>query len=217
MPSAQPAQEASTSEPSKSPPRGQKRTADNAELSPILDKSNPERPFLCPYCPLRCPQKNTVRIHIRARHTNQRKHQCPSCSYNTADPSCLNKHRKRKHGWIPPSRRTDGFIAHHPSGSRSPSPPPPPPPPPRVPVPLPHPSQYGPQPYRIHPIPQAQPVVKQEYPNYRWFTHPVFARRPQLEPASWSDSDSDSEPEVERPAEPDAPPISHYADEPRSS
>ncbi|TRM62158.1 hypothetical protein BD626DRAFT_570373 [Schizophyllum amplum] len=94
-----------------------------AELDVIYDKDDVERPYICPYCPLRCPQKNTVKIHIRARHTKERKHQCPSCAYNTADPSCLNKHRKRKHGWVPKSKRGGGGVSRR--ASPMPAPPPP--------------------------------------------------------------------------------------------
>lgn len=37
--------------------------------------------------------------------TGEKPHACPDCDYRTADPGCLTRHRKRKHGYVP-NRKT---------------------------------------------------------------------------------------------------------------
>uniref|UniRef100_D8PZS0 C2H2-type domain-containing protein n=1 Tax=Schizophyllum commune (strain H4-8 / FGSC 9210) TaxID=578458 RepID=D8PZS0_SCHCM len=55
------------------------------------------RPFACPFCPYRAPQKITVETHICAIHLRTKPKVCKTCGDAFADPAGLSRHKK-KHG-----------------------------------------------------------------------------------------------------------------------
>ncbi|KAJ3532854.1 hypothetical protein NMY22_g7575 [Coprinellus aureogranulatus] len=70
-----------------------------------------EKPHRCPFedCTYSSWQKTSLRTHLNtAQHNNKKPHKCPDyeiCKFETADPSSLTRHRKRKHGYIPKLKR----------------------------------------------------------------------------------------------------------------
>ncbi|KZT06670.1 uncharacterized protein LAESUDRAFT_812635 [Laetiporus sulphureus 93-53] len=77
----------------------------------LEDKS--ERMHQCghPGCTYRTLQKSNLRTHMY-KHSGEKPHKCPDidpehgapCSFRTADPSSLTRHRVRKHGYLPSLR-----------------------------------------------------------------------------------------------------------------
>ncbi|TRM60402.1 hypothetical protein BD626DRAFT_538822 [Schizophyllum amplum] len=80
---------------------------------------DPVNPWPCPWhpkegpaCSFRTTQKQGLKVHFFREHTDLRIN-CPTpqCDYSSPDPSCIARHRKRKHGWIPNSRRGPKHLA----------------------------------------------------------------------------------------------------------
>ncbi|KAH7921894.1 hypothetical protein BV22DRAFT_1131904 [Leucogyrophana mollusca] len=63
--------------------------------------------FACTFanCTFTSLQKKNLEIHF-ARHTGEKRHHCPesTCSFRTADPAALTRHRKAHHGYVPKGR-----------------------------------------------------------------------------------------------------------------
>ncbi|KAJ3821833.1 hypothetical protein F5880DRAFT_761444 [Lentinula raphanica] len=66
------------------------------------------RSFSCPYpdCEFKSLQKSNMDTHIRSVHTRIKNQKCPNCTYATADPGSLTRHRKRRHEYVPVFRRS---------------------------------------------------------------------------------------------------------------
>lgn len=51
----------------------------------------------CPHCEYKATQKNSLKRHIIARHTNEKPHQCPHCDYKSAHPYNVKAHIMYRH------------------------------------------------------------------------------------------------------------------------
>ncbi|KAG0699533.1 hypothetical protein DFH29DRAFT_1014469 [Suillus ampliporus] len=81
--------------------------------------ARPENVHTCtfPGCDFATLQKRSLDIHY-ARHTGEQRYGCPhDCAFRTHDPSALTRHRKAKHGYVPPPRTARGGRAAAPSAS----------------------------------------------------------------------------------------------------
>ncbi|OAX36789.1 hypothetical protein K503DRAFT_801761 [Rhizopogon vinicolor AM-OR11-026] len=83
--------------------------------------ARPEKVHTCnfPGCDFTTLQKRSFEIHY-ARHTGEQRYSCPhNCDFRTHDPSALTRHRKAKHGYVPPPRgpRGGGRVAAAPAAS----------------------------------------------------------------------------------------------------
>ncbi|KAJ8584951.1 hypothetical protein M405DRAFT_430955 [Rhizopogon salebrosus TDB-379] len=99
--------------------------------------ARPEKVHTCnfPGCEFTTLQKRSFEIHY-ARHTGEQRYVCPhNCAFRTHDPSALTRHRKAKHGYVPPPRASRGSRAAASSGSDT-TPPAPPTQPPTSPYPF---------------------------------------------------------------------------------
>ncbi|KAG1736690.1 uncharacterized protein EDB91DRAFT_502378 [Suillus paluster] len=68
--------------------------------------ARPENVYTCtfPGCDFTTLKKKSLEIHY-ARHTGEQRYGCPhGCTFRTHDPSALTRHRKTKHGYVPPPR-----------------------------------------------------------------------------------------------------------------
>ncbi|EAU86731.2 hypothetical protein CC1G_06492 [Coprinopsis cinerea okayama7 len=81
------------------------------------------RRFYCDWagCTYSAVQKSNLDTH-RAKHTGEKKYVCkddPKCTFRTADPASLSRHRRYKHGYVPKVRRkpTKLVSAQAPSGT----------------------------------------------------------------------------------------------------
>ncbi|KAJ6516623.1 hypothetical protein C8R47DRAFT_1313038 [Mycena vitilis] len=53
-----------------------------------------------PRCTFKSLQKSNLTTHFVAKHTEAKPHACPNCSFRTADPGCLNRHRRARHNYV---------------------------------------------------------------------------------------------------------------------
>ncbi|KAJ7143948.1 hypothetical protein C8R44DRAFT_915769 [Mycena epipterygia] len=58
-----------------------------------------------PGCTHHTLQKSNMETHYIAKHTALKPHICDQCSYSAADPSCLYKHMRAIHGYVPGTER----------------------------------------------------------------------------------------------------------------
>ncbi|KAJ7704831.1 hypothetical protein B0H17DRAFT_1326368 [Mycena rosella] len=92
-----------------------KRNNDLPRHMVLHAKNKDEFMYSCPVegCTHQTLQKSNLATHIRT-HTRVKPHKCPDyhpngqkCEFETADPSSLHRHRKRKHGY----QRRRAFMA----------------------------------------------------------------------------------------------------------
>ncbi|KAL0580999.1 hypothetical protein V5O48_000993 [Marasmius crinis-equi] len=93
------------------------------------NKDKSTYPFACSYpdCEFRSLQVSNYKTHMKT-HTGVKDQICtyPQCTFRTSDPGSLTRHRKRKHKYVPRSRRkwceeTNNFVESSSSSVGSPS------------------------------------------------------------------------------------------------
>ncbi|KAJ7186450.1 hypothetical protein C8R46DRAFT_1273037 [Mycena filopes] len=59
--------------------------------------------FKCPHtgCPRKFLQKSNMKTHYTSQHTGLKPHFCTECAYSSADPSCLHRHMRNLHAYVP--------------------------------------------------------------------------------------------------------------------
>ncbi|KAJ7186431.1 hypothetical protein C8R46DRAFT_1341860 [Mycena filopes] len=52
-------------------------------------------------CPRKFLQKSNMKTHYTSQHTGLKPHFCTECAYSSADPSCLHRHMRNLHAYVP--------------------------------------------------------------------------------------------------------------------